>query len=89
MFIPVPISMLKSQDYDSCLRFACDALYQQGVRNFIHYGFARTVNLYDPERIMSVIIDHHRVGVSLIEQSLTDPAASGFLFSGESNGNHA
>ena len=68
MFIPVPASMLRSQDYDACLRFACDELSKRGIRNFIHYRDIRAVELFEPAREMMVLIDHLQSGIFLIEQ---------------------
>ena len=68
MFIPIPSMLLRSQDYDACLRFACDELSRCGIRNFIHYRFIRVVELYEPTRTMAVLIDHQRTGILLITQ---------------------
>lgn len=68
MFIPVPTSMLRSQDYDACLRFACDELSRWGIRNFIHYRDIRIVELFEPTREMAVLIDYRQSGIFFIEQ---------------------
>lgn len=68
MFIPIPSVLLRSQDYDACLRFACDELSKRGVRNFIHYMPTRVVELYDPARMMMVLIDYEKTGIVFITQ---------------------
>lgn len=68
MFIPIPSMLLRSQDYDACLRFACDELSKIGIRNFIHYRLIRMVELYEPARMMTVLVDHQRTGILLITQ---------------------
>jgi hypothetical protein len=68
MFISIPSVLLRSQDYDACLRFACDELSRRGIRNFIHYRLIRVVELYEPTRTMAVLIDHQRTGILLITQ---------------------
>lgn len=67
MFISVSRESLKTQDYDSVLRSVCAALSRRGVENFIHYSSPRLVELYDPPRIMRVVIDHPKNGVRLVE----------------------
>jgi hypothetical protein len=68
MFISLQSVLLRSQDYDACLRFACDELPRRGIRNFIHYRLIRVVELYEPTRTMAVLIDYQRTGILLITQ---------------------
>lgn len=68
MFIPIPEQLLRSQDYDECLRFACNELSNKGINNFIHYRNNRIVELFDPPREMTVIVDFKQHGILLKEQ---------------------
>ncbi len=74
MFIPIPPQMLHSQNYDECLRFACNELSNQGIKNFIHYQPIRVVEFFDPVREMAVIIDHKESGILFVEQYLFNGA---------------
>ena len=56
--IPVADYWLKTQNYDSALREACDWLSQQGIRNFIHYNHPRQVELLDYGYCVEPVIDH-------------------------------
>ena len=68
MFIAIPYGLLHSQNFDECLRFACNQLYKEGVNNFIHYEAIRIVELFGPNRKMNVTIDYKIGGVLLTEQ---------------------
>jgi len=66
MFIPVDAALLRRQEYDCALRSACDQLSANGVRNYIHYGQPRTVELLDEERMLRPVIAHERGGIELV-----------------------
>jgi len=65
MFIHVPGDLLKSQDYDACLRYACDHLTATGVNNYIYYSEPRTVEITDSGIQLSVRIDFLNAGINL------------------------
>lgn len=69
MFIPIPDDLLRSQNYDECLRFACDELSSKGINNFIHYRNNRVVELFDPPKEMVAIVDFKQHGILLIDST--------------------
>lgn len=58
MHIPVSAGLLRVQNYDAALREACDQLSRQGIRNFIHYGYPRSVELLDWKFSVVPVVDH-------------------------------
>lgn len=74
MFITVSKALLRSQDYDACLRSVGDYLYRLGINNFIYYNDDRfplrpfrTIKLLDTNQYFIPSIDHHRGGIELSE----------------------
>lgn len=70
MFITVSKALLRSQDYDACLRAVGDYLYRLGINNFIYYNDQqpfRTIKLLDTNQYFIPSIDHHRGGIELSE----------------------
>lgn len=68
MFIQVDKQLLREQRYDDALRQACDKLYAQGFKNWIHYAEPyRIVELFEPPAKMAVRIDPMRGGLWLEE----------------------
>jgi len=83
MFIPVHPKLMRSQDYDVCLRAACDHLYRHGINNFIHYRrdnnqifdaadryLFRVVELTDTHTYLVPTVDQCHGGIELLELSL-------------------
>lgn len=65
MFIPVSTTSLRNQDYDACLREACANLSSNGIRNYIHYGTPRQVELLDTQQMVTPAINHIKGGIEL------------------------
>lgn len=68
MFVPISPALLRSQDYDACLRAACDELSSKGIGNYIHYAQPVTVELLNPKRLMEPVINHLKCGIELRER---------------------
>ena len=64
MFVKVERRLLHTQDYDACLRAACDYLYRLGVNNYIHYTDPRQVDLCDLNQVVTPEIDYPRGGIN-------------------------
>ena len=64
MFVRVEKRLLHTQDYDACLRAACDYLYSLGVNNYIHYTEPRCVDLTDLNQKFTPEIDYPRGGIN-------------------------
>lgn len=69
MFIPISPALLRSQDYDACLRVACDELSSKGIGNYIHYVQPVTVEFLNPKRLMVPVISHLKCGIELHERT--------------------
>lgn len=80
MFVTVDPKLMRSQDYDRCLRNACDQLYRAGVNNFIHYHhdhhpifrvmdiyLSRIVELTDTHQFLVPVVDQTSGGIELLE----------------------
>ena len=80
MFVTVDRHLLRSQDYDRCLRNACDQLYRQHINNFIHYArdqhpifraydfyLSRLVELTDTHTFFIPVVDQKNGGIELLE----------------------
>lgn len=80
MFVTVDRHLLRSQDYDRCLRNACDQLYRQHINNFIHYSrdkhpifseidfyLSRIVELTDTHQFLVPVVDQTSGGIELLE----------------------
>ena len=70
MFISVSKALMRSQDYDACLRSVGDYLYRLGINNFIYYNDQqpfRIIKLLDTNQYFIPLIDHHRGGIELVE----------------------
>ena len=80
MFVTVDRHLLRSQDYDRCLRNACDQLYRQHINNFIHYSrdknpifdtadryLSRIVELTDTHQYLVPTVDQCNGGIELLE----------------------
>jgi len=69
MFIPISPALLRSQDYDACLRVACDELSSKGISNYIHYAQPVTVEFLNPKRLMIPAINYLKYGIELRERT--------------------
>lgn len=70
MFVTVDRNLMRSQDYDACLRNACDQLYKQGIQNWIYYDEPRHVELLATHRHLIPVIDYPRHGIDLRDPSI-------------------
>ncbi len=69
MFIPVDRSLMRTQDYDSCLHQVCEQLSASGIANFFHknehYEGERYIELIDLNKTIVPTINHVDHGINL------------------------
>jgi len=79
-FVSVPASLLHSQRFDDCVRYACHELSAKQISNYFHDYPEPRMEFFDPAGWCMILIDYHRQGISFIET--TRPASAGFSLMG-------